>query len=98
MSEEKTKHDIKESMEVLTFVAGTIEDLAQHKADDGKISTAEYLQTAMANAPAGITAMRGIDKIDDEIKDLDADEAKQLAAKGMELAQSVMMLLGMGDS
>ena len=94
---EEKKHDIKETMEVLEFLTGAMKDLAKHKEDDGKISTAEWLQATMANAPAGLKAVRGIDKVDDEIKDLDHDESKVVASKGMELAQAVMSMFGMGE-
>lgn len=98
MSEDqaKQKHGIKESLEMFDFAIGGINDLAAKKADDGKISTAEWIQTALANAPAGIKAFVGVDKIDEELKDLDADEQKQLAAKGLELAQAVAKLMGFG--
>lgn len=83
---------IKESMEVLDFIEGVASDLAAHKADDGEISKAEYVRTAIANGPAAVRAAAGADKIFLEVKDLDAEEAKALAAKAMDVYASVLKL------
>lgn len=81
------KIGIKETKEVFAFAKGIVGDLAKNMADDGKISTAEWLSIAMGNAPAAVSAMMGMDRIDDELKDLDEAEVRELAALGLDLVK-----------
>ena len=93
-----SKVGIKETSEVFDFLTKAVSDIDGHKDDDGKISSLEWAQVVMTNAPGALAAVRGIDQIDDEIKDLDEAEAKELAGKGMALAMAVMDLLGVAES
>lgn len=80
---------LKETKEVKEFFVGLLDDLAKHKSDDGKIDTTEWLQTAMSNVPAGVKAMMGIDRVDEELKDLDEAEIREVAGYGVELMQKL---------
>ena len=84
--------DLKETKELYDFLIGVMEDGIKHKEDDGKISSTEWLQTAMTNVPAGARALMGIDMIDDELKDLDEKEVMELAAMGVKLMKNLAML------
>ena len=88
------KLGIKETKEVLDFVESVLSDLKQHKSDDGKISMSEWMQTAMSNTPSAVKAFMGVDKVDDELKDLDEAEIKELALRGVSLAKAVLGLVG----
>ena len=92
MSEEK-KVGLKETLEVLAFLEGTLTDLAKSKADDGKIDYMEWAKIAVGNAPEAMKAIRGMDMLDDELKDLDEAEMRILAAGAMQLALSVVGLV-----
>jgi len=48
----------------------------------------------LANVPSGFSAIKGADQIDDELKDLDDEEKNKLIGSGLDLAASVMNLLG----
>ena len=58
----------------------------------------EWGRVAIANAPGALTAMKGIDQIDDEVKDLDKEEAKVVAESGLKLGLAVMALMGLKES
>ena len=87
------KIGIKETEEALDFSISLIEDLADHRADDGKVDLFEAGQTVASNAPAGIRAIMGADAIDDELKDLDPEEVKALMPKAVQLMRAVMALV-----
>ena len=70
--------DLKETKEVISFAQKVLDDLAASKNDDGKITTGEWLQAAITNAPSAVKAFMGIDRVDDELKDLDEAETKNL--------------------
>lgn len=84
--------DLKETKEVYAFLIGFLEDLKEAKKGDGEISTIEWTRATFANAPSGIKALIGIDKIDDEIKDADEAELQELAVMGVELAKALTAL------
>lgn len=85
--------DIKETTEMMDFATETINDAATKKENDGKIDLMEALQVAGENAPAAVKAVMGADKIDDELKDLDPEEIKTIAGKGLELTRAVTRLM-----
>jgi len=87
------KLSIKETTEVYDFAQGTLEDLVKHKSDDGKIDIGEWAQTGAANSPAALKAFMGISDVDDELRDLDAEETKILATKSIKLVQALMALV-----
>lgn len=97
MSEEK-KLGLKETKEVYEFLHSALGDLAEHKADDGKVSLAEWGQTAMANAPAAVKAFMGADRVDDELKDLDEAELKEVATMGVSLMNDLMKIFMPGEA
>jgi len=92
MSEEKK--GIEETLDVLEFLTDCIESLAEAKKNDGKIDLAEWAKAGLANVPSGFSAIKGADQIDDELKDLDDEEKNKLIGSGLDLAASVMNLLG----
>ena len=85
--------NIKNTMEIMTFLNGLLKDLAAAKADDGKISMVEVVSAALGNASAGISAAMDSDQVGVELSNLDASEIKQLAEAGIELAKAVMALV-----
>ena len=93
MTKETKKFDLKETTEVFDFCNGTLEDLYKHKTDDGKIDIGEWVETATTNAPAAVKAYVGIDKVDNELLDLDDEEIKKLAIMGGTLLKNLAILL-----
>lgn len=84
--------DLKETKEVYAFLINFLSDLKDAKKGDGEISTIEWTKATFANAPAGVKALIGIDKVDDEIKDADEAELQELAMMGVELAKALTAL------
>jgi hypothetical protein len=93
MTEESKEIGIQETEEILDFACALVEDLANHKADDGKIDGGEWLQAALGNAPAAATAIIGAQNVKAELGDADEAESKKLAEKGVALSLAVMKLL-----
>ena len=79
---------IKETLELMDFAIGALADAAEAK--EGGLSAYEIVKLAIANAPAAVTAGLGSELILEEMKDLDKEEAKALADKGLELSKAVM--------
>lgn len=90
------KLDVHNCEEILDFGIGAIDDLAAKKSDDGKISLIEAGQVLVENTPAAWLAAKDADQVKAEIEDMDHEEAKKLAAKGMLLAQALMKLIAAG--
>ena len=90
MSDEEKKLGIDELRDVLVLGENVAEDLEKHKADDGKIDTMEITQTTLSNVPEVIRAWAGKDQIDDEIKDLDSDEAMEVATRATAVVQKLL--------
>lgn len=95
MSEGKDekKMGLKDFNEAVDAATGVVEDLAEHRSDDGKISVLEAGQTLVENSSALVRAVMGAENIDDELKDIDAEEAKVVAAKSFKLVKAVMKLI-----
>lgn len=89
--------DIKETIEVIDFLIGIMEDVADAKAD-GSVSTFEVIQLAIANAPAAVRAAVGAEELGAELQDLDKEELKVIADKAIELSKAVMKLFGKSDA
>ena len=87
MSDQKL--GLKETREMHQFLSGVLADFAKHKSDDGKVDAGEWLKMAGSNAPAGVRAVMGMDRIDDEIKDLDEKETQEIAAMGVDLMRQL---------
>lgn len=81
------KLDLKETKEVHAFIISVVADAKKHK-EDGKITSMEWMQNAMKNAPAGVRAMMGISEVDDELKELDEKEVMELAGMGVQLLKA----------
>ena len=90
---DEVKIGITETTEILDFATAMVEDLANYKADDGKIDGAEWLQAALGNAPAAASAIMGAGEVKAELADLDEAESKVLAEKGVALSLALMKLL-----
>jgi len=84
----ENKLGLKETKELHSVIVEILDDVKSHREDDGKISTTEWIKLAMDNAPEAVTGFRGIDKIDDELKDLTDDEIKEVALMGVTLMKS----------
>jgi len=69
---------ITESLEIVNFAASVVEELSKHKADDGKITVDEIVQTLTATASEGVKAVWGSWLVTEELKDLNEEERKQL--------------------
>ena len=87
------KKGIQETLDVITGTAEIVRDLAEHLSDDGKISSFEWAQTAMENAPTIMKMVNGFGEVDDELKDLDQDELKLLAGEALNLVKDVWKLV-----
>lgn len=90
MEESKQKLGIEETLEVVRWLNLVAADLAEHMTDDGKLDGFEVTKTLLSNAPGAIKAFSGIDKVDDEIKDLDDSEKEQLVSEAMALVMSLV--------
>lgn len=83
--------EIKEIKEGLVFFKGLLEDVLEAK-KDGSVSTFEMVKIGLSNAPAAVTAFMGLDQALLEAKDIDKDEAKELAGLSIEIAKLSMQL------
>lgn len=86
------KMGIEEIRDLLNLGESVVEDLEKHKSDDGKIDGMEITQTMVGNIPESIKAYIGYDKIDDEFKDLDSEEAMEIAKRGTAILQKLIKL------
>lgn len=75
--------EIKESLEMIEFVDGVVDDLAAGKS---------MAQVVIENLPAGVSALMGADKIDDELKELSDEEKNELLSKAMPVLQKLAKL------
>jgi hypothetical protein len=87
---EENKLKLDETKDVHAFAIKFLQQLAEHKQDDGKIDAGEWMQTAITTAPAGAKALLGVQRVDDELKDLTDDELKEVAKMGVEVMQAVL--------
>lgn len=92
MSEVKEKIGIEESMDIIKYADALLDELAKHKADDGKIDTQEVFQTLSATAPEAVNAVVGSWSVPKELADLDAAESSKLLEASFPL---VLKLVGM---
>lgn len=83
--------DIKEIKEALSFLKGLVSDAVEAKAD-GEISGFELVKIGLSNAPAGVSALMGLDQAILEAKDIDKEEAKELAGLAIDIAKLSMKL------
>ena len=84
MSQDTTKEiGLKETKELHGAICEILDDVKESKADDGKVSTMEWMKIAMENAGDAVEAFQGVDQIDDELTNLDADEVKEVAYMGV---------------
>jgi hypothetical protein len=82
---------IKETREALSALKGILADAVEAKAD-GEVSGFEMAKIALSNAPASVSAVMGLDQAFDEIKDIDKDEAKEVAQLALDIGKLVMQL------
>lgn len=73
----KAEYGIKETTDLIKFVGGMAHSLAGAKAD-GKIHKGEAIALIIKNAKNFPAAIVGIDKVPNELKDLDAAEVDTL--------------------
>lgn len=85
--------DVKNSKEMLVFVDGIVDGMIEAKADDGKISKFEIAKVTLENLPAGIKALMGADKIDDELKELSPEERDELLGMAMPILKKLAGLV-----
>lgn len=83
--------EIKEIREALVCVRDVLKDAVEAKAD-GEISGYEMVKMALSNAPAAVQAVMGLDQALLEAKDIDKDEAKELAGLAIEIGKLSMAL------
>lgn len=86
------KIGIQETKDCFAFVGKVLDELAVHKADDGKIDISEWIQTAVVSAPSAAKAIVGIEKVGDELKDLSTEELKEVAELAIETVQKLIIL------
>lgn len=94
MAQEKL--DIDELQDAADLVEQFLTDIADHLEDDGELSTLEIIQACIASAPKAIRVMVSADKMVPEMKDLDKEEAAQMAAKGIAITKAAMRVFGLG--
>ena len=82
--------DIKETLEIMDFLMGVVEDAADAK--EGGFDVMDVIKISIGNAPAAVKAAMGADQVVNEMKDLDKEEVKLLADKGVALAKALMKL------
>ena len=85
--------NLKETGEVYEFLKATLVQLTAAKKTDGKVTLMELLNIAAALASPAVASFEGLSLIDDELKDLDAEEVKLLAGWGVELMQAFAALI-----
>jgi len=80
--------DIKESKELLISLIEAVDDFSKIMAD-GKVSLLDlrYVPKLISDLKPGFS---GLDKLREEAADYDAEELKELANLGMELAMKLM--------
>lgn len=83
--------DIKEIKEACLFVKGVLADAVEAKAD-GEITNFEMVKIGLANAPAGVTALIGLDQAILEAQDIDKAEAKELAGLAIDITKLAVQL------
>lgn len=83
---------IQETVEVLDFATGLVNDAVKAKNDDDGLTTMELIKIGITNAPAGIKAAMGSGEIILEVKDLDRAELEMIAEKSLALSKAVMSL------
>lgn len=68
-----------QALESIAVVAKAVRETVR----DGKVNTSDLpvLVNLLSNAGVIFEGVKGADKIDDELKDLDGEEAKQIVAK-----------------
>ena len=86
------KKGIDETMDVVKFADAVVNDIEEHIGDDGKIDTLELTETVIGNIPEAVRAWVGKDKISDELKDLDKDEAIIIATESAKVIQKLVKL------
>lgn len=92
MTEKKEKVGIEEIMDVVKCAETLVSQLQESKDDDGEITSFELAQDVIATVPSAVKAWVGKDKVDDELKDLDAEEAKALLAAAIPVIQNIVKL------
>ena len=90
------KRDIKNVLEVFDFSDKVLDELIEHKKDDGKISLFEWMQTIASSAPSAYRAGKDAGEIKAELADLDSAEIEEIARRGIAVSQKVMTLLAGG--
>ena len=81
-----------ETMDVVKFADAVVNDIEEHIGDDGKIDTFELTEIVIGNIPEAVRAWVGKDKISDELKDLDKDEAVIIATESAKVIQKLVKL------
>lgn len=81
------KHSLKETQEVLRAVKGLTLDALEALSDGADIGDINVL---FKNLDPLKDALDGIDKLDDELEDLDAEEIKTLINEGVDLVFSIV--------
>lgn len=87
--------EIKEIKEGLVFLKGVLEDAVEANSD-GEVSTFEIVKLALSNAPAAVSAFIGLDQALLEAKDIDKEEAKELAGLALDIGKLAMQLFAKG--
>jgi hypothetical protein len=91
-----SKHGIKEITEALDFLTMIMQDMAKAN-QDGKIDGMEWAKIIITSAPKAVTAIKGIEMVDDELKDLSPEEMQQVAVHCMALAHAAAALFKKGE-
>lgn len=84
------KQGIKQTLEALESLA-VLAKAVKEVAKDGKVNISDLsvLMSLLNNMSVFVAGIQGADKIGDEIKDLDGDEAKELVVRVGEIVASI---------
>lgn len=86
---------MKEANEITEFCNNVLDDLQEHKSDDGKIDGFEISRTVAGNLYGGIKAGMGCDKIMGEYKAATDEEKEKLYKDMADIAVKLTALLGL---
>ena len=83
---------IQETVEVLDFAIGLVNDAAKAKSDGDGLTTFDFIKIGITNAPAAVKAAMGAGDIVVEVKDIDRAELEVISEKSLALSKAVMSL------
>lgn len=94
---QENKFGISETKDVLDLLDMFLDEAKEALDDDGKIDMMECVEAAIQSAPKAVAAFAGIDKVDDEMKDLTKEELNELVAHVLLIVKKVVAFASSGQ-